>query len=371
MAVLVPIVFVLQRVRTAGGAKVPRALAWGTAERPLVPGTLMDLYLLSLNRDLERPKRARVSDFYDDCKGIAAIALGRAPVLPPFGQGFMNERFVVTERADGSSESRKRPAEASPVAIASPGYRRAAQISPPGQDVEDRRKALLKWASVVRSLGPAVCPAIFDEASTVDEQVSVLEDYLASRATGTLSTRAAAWSMYFRWAEDAGEDSTFSEKTAYLYLRHLRAVKAPPTRASAFVAAVALTGHLLAPGLLRCAASARLRGAAILAYGGKRPTRRCPPLTMLHLRLIEEGVIEAGEASRTGAAAKLSTSEGAIAGFWRFACTPGPGSETRRGFPANRTSTSTPRARASSRRRRSGGTPSPASPRGSRHSYCP
>ena len=176
MAPISILVFVLLRVATAGGAKVPSSVrAWGTAERPPVPATPMDLYMMSLSRGLDMPKRAKVAEFSDGCSGIAAIALGLAPVLPPFGQGFMTERFVSSERADVPADSRKRPAEVAPTVMANPGYRRAAQISPPGQDVEDRHKALLKWVSIIRSLGPAVCPAVFDDAATITDQVAVLE----------------------------------------------------------------------------------------------------------------------------------------------------------------------------------------------------
>ena len=168
----------------------------------------------------------------------------------------------------------------------------ADQTHSSAEDTLTRKKALTTWLAIIEKMGTAF--ELPPRAEGIDE-CDWLEDYLTKKATGTLLTRASAWTLYLRYTLDKGlNPAELDEQAAFAYLAHLRSIGAPPSRADSFIRAA-----LFAFGCLRfnrghaIGASSRCQGKAAMSMAEKRVQRQRDPLKAAWLRLAEAEVARA------------------------------------------------------------------------------
>ena len=113
--------------------------------------------------------------------------------------------------------------------------------------------------------------------------------FVAVKSTGTLTTRASAWNLFFRYAREKGlEPSSLNEPAAFVHLAHLKEVKAAPLWTASFLAAChfvfGCAGFKHGPSI---ATSARCTGAAAMSLSEKRERLQRDPLQAPWLKIAE------------------------------------------------------------------------------------
>ena len=149
-------------------------------------------------------------------------------------------RFVDLPIWDGPVPADPPPDEApsaaasQPAALISPKLKMAsARVHPAEEEALHRTAAVRSWMAIVEALKGST-NAFIELRGAVDEEAML--PYLATRRTGTLATRASAWRLFCRWADDSElELECADEPMAFAYLKHLKAVGAPPTRGESFL----------------------------------------------------------------------------------------------------------------------------------------
>ena len=219
------------------------------------------------------------------------------------------------------------PAAPLPLAVGAPSSVAAGVIEPPlppklklastrahpaEEDIMSRRNALNSWVSILNAVKGASATFIQLQGSVTIEN---LQPYLATRRTGTLATRASAWRLFVKWADETGADlEELSEPLAFAYLQHLKEIGGPPTRADTF-----LRGCFFAYGLRgvqagHCiATSARCRGLAAVSMAEKRIRLQRDPLWMAWVTEAEKNVVLAANSEGV-----FTLSEAAVMGFLLF-----------------------------------------------------
>ena len=160
-----------------------------------------------------------------------------------------------------------------------------------------RERAIELWHRVLNVAG--VCSALNRQLHDPDEPLSgeaideVIRDVFAKKSTATLMQRAYHLLAYARWAIPVGKGNAFpiTEQQVYDYLRHLRDVKAAPTRAASFLSSVTLAQHLIGLEVMDDFRSARVEGAAARAWMEKRVRRPRDALTASVLAALEDMVV--------------------------------------------------------------------------------
>ena len=191
----------------------------------------------------------------------------------------------------------------SPPASEVPSHTSAARLPfasgtplPGPTEGDERRGRLLQWMPIIERAGDrsAVCAQLH---KTDDEgALALLDNVFANKSTATLAKRASSIGLFIRWYEQKiGHDARWppSEEGAYAYVEHLRAARAPPTRAKGFLEAIAFCkGALLIRDVDEVLSSPRVSGAASRCYEEKRLTKKATPLTASTVIRLEKYVLE-------------------------------------------------------------------------------
>ena len=166
---------------------------------------------------------------------------------------------------------------------------------------DDRATALERWRLWIQ-MSPSACKVgrqLLAVQGKPEEQVTadrILDDSFADKSTRTLEQRAGSLLLYSRWlvsADPLANAMPFSEELCYGYLCHLRAQKAPATRALRFREAVAFTiGTVGADGAQQVLESSRCKGSVMSQFGTKRPLLQMQGLTHKQLAALEEAVFK-------------------------------------------------------------------------------
>ena len=189
---------------------------------------------------------------------------------------------------------------------------KSSRLPPAAEEAHNRTAVLRTWMYITDEMGPAF-KINAHEATWTEE---LIEPYLATRRTGTLSGHASAWRLFFKYAADARlVVSDLDEAMAQQYLRHLLSERAPATRASAFLRACNFAFGVCAfTHGNDIASSARCKGLAAQALKGKRKRKQRNPLKAKWLHTMEHAVVEAYEGLGV-----LSKQEAVVTGFLLFA----------------------------------------------------
>jgi len=178
---------------------------------------------------------------------------------------------------------------------------------------EARKRAVATWYRLMigmpqEGLGSLVARAYLDQGR--DAAVQCVLDCFARKATSTLVMRAGAVTLYEKWARASGRvPFPIEEHIAYLYVQHLRSVRAPSSRATSFTSSVAFMMHVCGMDSFKAVTtSVRVGGAAWAASEGRRDVRQAPPLTSLHVRRIQDLIQDK----------KAQVQERVMAGFLAF-----------------------------------------------------
>ena len=145
----------------------------------------------------------------------------------------------------------------------------SSRAHPAEEDALLREAAARSWVSILDALKGATS-AFIELRGKVDTESIV--PYLATRRTGTLSTRASAWRLFFKWADDHELDiECIDEPMAFSYLEYLKSINAPPTRAESFMKTCHLASGILGFAIgQKIATSPRCRGLAAVSLADKR-----------------------------------------------------------------------------------------------------
>ena len=184
----------------------------------------------------ERAERPRVAPFPWETQGMLGMAMGTHDWLP----------WLFRPVSPGIPPlPPPRPTPALAVEFKPKRRRLYASIVDGNCDAE-RSVAVGKWMELVElaiqesAAGRQIVAA---QASGKDEYhiKHILESLVASKATGTLSTRAGALFQYVAWfqrtAPTGSKPFPIREPAAFDYLVEMRRAKAPPTRAASFMQA--------------------------------------------------------------------------------------------------------------------------------------
>ena len=122
--------------------------------------------------------------------------------------------------------------------------------------------------------------------------LQVLEDSLASKATGTLLKRASSLWRWANWLASSGKGTCFdqTESTVYQYMNHLRDTGSAPTSASHFVEAVRFAEQVfkLVKMDVRTILTSRVTGAAHNMFLQKRKLKQAPAFTVEAVSVFED-----------------------------------------------------------------------------------
>ena len=239
-------------------------------------------------------------DFFAPDVGLAAADMPPLPATPP------------------RATPELRPSKPSDDLPAPRRQKRARQgTAPQVQDDKKRAGAVQQWAEVVSAISGS-CTSLHSGPTPTAEE---MEDYFATKQTGTLLIRASAWRLFLRYAKSMQVDThQLTEAEIYEYLAHLKWLGAPAFRARAFVQACGFaygtcgfrTGaHVMA--------SPRCNGAAALCMHRKNARRQ---RDVLKAKWVESLELEVFITAQDPAQSRFSLQEAAVAGFALF-CTHG------------------------------------------------
>ena len=157
---------------------------------------------------------------------------------------------------------------------------------------QHRAAAIAKWLAVVgRSLQSFKCGRQHS-ADPGSDLGNIVRDVVASKEASTLHARVGPLLRYCNWCKANGlVDIPFSESSVYKFVAD-EGAKAAPTFAKSFCTSLAFCGHVLeCDSALECISSGRVTGAASGFYKTKRKLVQRPPLSVCHLRLLEQMVL--------------------------------------------------------------------------------
>ena len=274
---------------------------------------MLDELLLSEQRELQRPPTALWRSRYA-ATGLPALALGTSTaVLPDFGTfigGFHNHRELVEPRVTDVAERAPRVARAT-----RPGAIKDSAATPDTADSEDRKAAVLRWAAIVRLFGGEWFPTIVGQSTEHGVPLEVaITDWVETRATGTLKSRASSVELFARWLAASDVPPSLAEPVVYRYARSLADENAPPSRASAFLGAIGLACGTLGSPTQATLHSARVKGATLRSLKRRRPVERRPPLPMAVVISFEEALVQ----YVGGGPSEITLTDAVVLGFILF-----------------------------------------------------
>ena len=133
------------------------------------------------------------------------------------------------------------------------------------------------------------CMGKLDSSTDV---LQVLEDALASKATGTLLKRASSLWRWANWLAASGKGTCFvqTEATVYQYMNYLRDSGSAPTSASHFVEAVRFAEQVfkLVKMNVQAVLTSRVTGAAHNMFLQKRKLMQAPPFSVQAVSAFED-----------------------------------------------------------------------------------
>ena len=133
------------------------------------------------------------------------------------------------------------------------------------------------------------CMGNLDSSTDV---LQVLEDALASKATGTLLKRASSLWRWANWLAASGKGACFvqTEATVYQYMNYLRDSGSAPTSASHFVEAVRFAEQVfkLVKMNVQAVLTSRVTGAAHNMFLQKRKLKQAPPFSVQAASAFED-----------------------------------------------------------------------------------
>ena len=254
-------------------------------------------HLASWLDDATRPLDLMPMDFSEPMVGLTALDMREAPLPEP-----------PQPKATTSSPEQLE-------ALPTPKRQKTARhgTAPLAQDDEKRAQAVQQWCDVVTAIRGSCAALHAGPAPTAEE----MEDYLASKRTGTLLIRSSAWRLFIRYAMATKIDlHSLSEAEVYEYLASLKKSGAPASRARAFIQACGFAyGTCGFKAGAHVMASARCNGAAALCLNRKRPRLQRDVLKARWLEILElEVFITAQDPEQS----RFSLQEAAVAGFALF-----------------------------------------------------
>lgn len=221
-------------------------------------------------------------------RGFLGIVLGNRPVLPLPSPSGVLQGAGVYERPPVESEPVAAPAvpwrsDGTFVTLRVPTPKVRWSADPNGE----RDLAISRWRGLVDAAGTR--SKLYSQLMSANESEvdGILKDAFYTKSTATLKKRLGAMQLYLA---TVGRERAFpfKEEVCYQYLTRLRADGAPATRATSFLEAVGFCATLLG---VHCepdaCTSARVRGAAMAAYDGKRLTKQAPPMEVELVRTLE------------------------------------------------------------------------------------
>lgn len=168
----------------------------------------------------------------------------------------------------------------------------AKQISWKKKLADHRMTGIKKWLVIVeRGLRFFQCGLQWEQEQDVDLG-DMISDILSRKSTNTIHSRAGPILRYIDWCLEGGQSPIpFEEILLYKFVSDVGA-KAAPTFSRSFLCSVAFTGHVLGcESAVKVLESRRLTGAAAKHFKEKRKTQQKPPLSVAHVKLLEEIVL--------------------------------------------------------------------------------
>ena len=164
---------------------------------------------------------------------------------------------------------------------------------------DERRTALSRWDLIVHQnlqgskLGKQI-QRLQQCDNATELTAELVEDTFTGKATRTVSQRGGSLLLYTRWRSSLPLFRgifPFVEDDVYNYIRSLRILKAPATRAQRFREAIGFAfGVVGAYGAEDILASGRCKGAALRSLETKAEYRQMDPLYARQLDSLERGV---------------------------------------------------------------------------------
>ena len=129
---------------------------------------------------------------------------------------------------------------------------------------------------------------------SVGASLSVLEDVLISKATGTLMSRSGPLLKYCKWCKTKSITPwPIKESVTYLYLNNMRASKCAPTAPGAFLSSLGFSMEMLGlDGAREAYNSKRLQGLCFGEFLKKRRLLQRRPLTVPDVCRVEDIVMD-------------------------------------------------------------------------------
>jgi hypothetical protein len=160
-----------------------------------------------------------------------------------------------------------------------------------------KQAAIEKWRLIVADSysGSRVGRQLIEFQDDVAAQAAILADVFEPKAASTLEARASSMLLYARWLKANTANAPImpvTEPLAYKYVNSLAEDRAPATRATKFVEALAFChGMLGLAGAKEVLESRRVSGASLKSMRTKRMTVKREPFTVEEVMLLELAVL--------------------------------------------------------------------------------
>ena len=227
------------------------------------------------------------------------------PLAPVFKQDSFSSRFEIRPQTIGLADVlNPRPKVRAAVPAQVPSSfpcaavrRRIVCTSYNVQDDELRSRALNRFKILVcmdltaTGIGKSMLNCLGNLECHTDV-LQVLEDALASKATGTLLKRVSSLWRWASWLVSSGRGTCFdqTEATVYEYMNHLRDNRSAPTSASHFVEAVRFSEQVfkLVKMDVQKVLTSRVTGAAHNMFLQKRKLKQAPAFSVEAVSVFED-----------------------------------------------------------------------------------
>ena len=227
------------------------------------------------------------------------------PLAPVFKRESFARRFEIEPQTVGLSDVLNPhpkvraavPAQVPSMSSHAAVRRRIVCTSYNIQDDELRSRALNRFKVLVcmdlsaTGIGKSMLNCIGNLDSHTDV-LQVLEDALASKATGTLLKRVSSLWRWASWLASSSKGTCFdqTEATVYEYMNHLRNIRSAPTCASHFVEAVRFAEQVfkLVKMDVQTVLTSRVTGAAHNMFLHKRKLKQAPAFSVGAVSVFED-----------------------------------------------------------------------------------
>ena len=239
--------------------------------------------------------------------GMAAIALGLAPLMGPVGLDPVN-RFHPGALMDGPSgalgtedvvedvrpQVKVHRLDAAAVVAK---RRKIDAVRLPETDIATQ-EALRSWRAVVAEMGTS--SELFNQMLESESDRIAERSFAAAffgKPASTLAKRAASLRLFIRWAHSVKVDPfPLEEKIVFQYMEDLLYEGAPPTRAQTFKESLNFAhGFVGLQGVRDVLTSRRIQGSALSSLARKSEPKKRSPLTKAELVLLEQFVVRGSD----------------------------------------------------------------------------